>query len=498
MSTKTDSASDQIINDTLCKRLTPHQPPYAKNWKKFDEIVIELSKQFESSSNPYLHTFAQLHVMARVAMHNRHIGRYEMALALYQHLLKYATSNKITPHEFPRYHALHASNVTVLYRNWASMVVSDNQTRNLRNKSIKQAHLVGRYIEMDKNKTTISSNKLLNIAYMYHYNDSKWNRDVATAKMHTEIGNNLHRLYDDDTNPNKQTVRKAEYHFRKALEIHTAKDFGVDSYYFFDAYINYIYEVRNDLRSNKKLIHKLLTRNLEIATREFGKLSLETICCYRAFARYFAYYLNKHEKAIKYYIQALSQLQLCIDSKTVDNVHLNDQHPHLFTLHYTFTQYQNDTAELYDMMGDWRNALKLYEEVILSADAALQLNPSNQSDLIQLVLKYKQDAKKAMLRIKKYTAFEKEKCECKNCRKLRKKSYKKVSKKWVRGREKCLQTKLLNTDIISLKNIAAAKQCSYCNSKKNNLLKCSKCQKAYYCSKKHQKLHWKIHKKDCC
>ena len=41
------------------------------------------------------------------------------------------------------------------------------------------------------------------------------------------------------------------------------------------------------------------------------------------------------------------------------------------------------------------------------------------------------------------------------------------------------------------------KQCSYCNEKKDKLLRCGGCKKVYYCSIDCQRPHWKKHKKIC-
>ncbi len=140
--------------------------------------------------------------------------------------------------------------------------------------------------------------------------------------------------------------------------------------------------------------------------------------------------------------------------------------------------------------------MKFYQHVVVSANVALKLNPPNQMDLKQLVLGYKKDSEKEIARIRKYSAFDKEQCECKRCQKLKGKYYKDMSKRWVRGREKCLQS-VSESQGISLKNMAGAKQCAHCKSRGNNLLKCKRCRKTYYCNKKHQKLHWKVHKLNC-
>lgn len=41
------------------------------------------------------------------------------------------------------------------------------------------------------------------------------------------------------------------------------------------------------------------------------------------------------------------------------------------------------------------------------------------------------------------------------------------------------------------------KNCDQCDKQFDNLLRCSRCQKAVYCSKEHQRAHWKIHKSVC-
>ena len=46
-----------------------------------------------------------------------------------------------------------------------------------------------------------------------------------------------------------------------------------------------------------------------------------------------------------------------------------------------------------------------------------------------------------------------------------------------------------------------AKVCHLCTNEttpdNTPLLQCSRCKKSYYCSKEHQKIHWKVHKKVC-
>eukprot|EP01083_Nonionella_stella_P220639 789204_1 len=384
---RTESVEDKLINDTLVQKLTPSIPPYAKDWTQFDETISELATYIKDhQSNPYFRIFAELHIMARVAMHNRHIGRYEIALALYQHLIEYARSKQMTPNAVPRYYILHTSNLTVLYRDWASMVSSDTETRALRHKAINQGKLMQRYFQIEKRKNA-SSNQLLQIAYAQYYDDSKWNIHIHTAKMHSEIAHNMHRLCDRDRlKPDPQTIRQCEYHFNKALKIHTTNDFGVDTHYFFEMYVNWIYEVRNDLRTNKKLIHKVLIKNLEIANREFGELSLESISCYRGLARYYGDYLSKNDVAIEYFMKALPLLRKCIDAKTVDGIELDDQHPL--------------------WVGRLKDTVEFYKQVVASADMALRVDPSNQTDLKQQILNYKKDAKKTMKTIRKYSAFE--------------------------------------------------------------------------------------------
>lgn len=44
-------------------------------------------------------------------------------------------------------------------------------------------------------------------------------------------------------------------------------------------------------------------------------------------------------------------------------------------------------------------------------------------------------------------------------------------------------------------SIGAAGNCAVCDQPSG--LKCSNCTKAHYCSKEHQKQHWKIHKQIC-
>eukprot|EP01084_Bolivina_argentea_P095998 172568_1 len=51
-----------------------------------------------------------------------------------------------------------------------------------------------------------------------------------------------------------------------------------------------------------------------------------------------------------------------------------------------------------------------------------------------------------------------------------------------------------------MKNICCAKECNLfqCKRKDTKLNKCSKCQSVFYCSKKHQKMDWKIQHRDEC
>jgi hypothetical protein len=48
--------------------------------------------------------------------------------------------------------------------------------------------------------------------------------------------------------------------------------------------------------------------------------------------------------------------------------------------------------------------------------------------------------------------------------------------------------------------ILTVSQCAQCqkSSTDQKLLKCSRCQNCYYCSKECQKIHWKLHKQICC
>ncbi|GMH78502.1 hypothetical protein TrST_g6495, partial [Triparma strigata] len=45
--------------------------------------------------------------------------------------------------------------------------------------------------------------------------------------------------------------------------------------------------------------------------------------------------------------------------------------------------------------------------------------------------------------------------------------------------------------------VASAPQCGFPGCSKPAPLKCSRCKEVRYCSKKHQKTHWKLHKKLC-
>ncbi|KAJ7373155.1 Egl nine 1 [Desmophyllum pertusum] len=43
----------------------------------------------------------------------------------------------------------------------------------------------------------------------------------------------------------------------------------------------------------------------------------------------------------------------------------------------------------------------------------------------------------------------------------------------------------------------SSSSCAFCSAEKTNLLKCSRCKSAFYCSKECQKSHWKAHKANC-
>eukprot|EP01084_Bolivina_argentea_P290128 498304_1 len=501
---------EKAINNTL-SILTQLQPPYTKMWSKFDNMIIELSKSecwspIGSVVNIYDQIFAQLNLINRVAMSHRFNGRFEISLSTYDHLQSFAQSRGVSYTLFPKCFVFTSHNITVLYRDWSEKLeIRSNEYKSVLNKAIKQTYFTEKCIKCIEYKTTTKMrNKLLYQAYVKYFRNQSpnINIDLFKASMYYHRALLQHSVNVLSPELNKRILRQTELNWNKAFEIFMAPniDFTEQTFYFIAAYVYWLFEMRNKIRLNRKMIDRLLKRNLHFAFEEFGELSEHIAHSYRAFGVYYGVHYINYRKSIKYFQKAIDALHKCIQKQSIDNIQFDkyedDKNPLLLKIYHKLAQYNYELGQICELNGDLYSALEAYEQCMSDAMEGLLINVLDQIYVKKDILHLQIKAKDEINRIESYNHKTKENARCKNCQKCRKKQREMEHKQSSSEKARFLKSNSEKQDII-LRNLANSKQCEFCHNKGRKLKKCSNCYSVYYCNKKCQKSNWKYHKIIC-
>eukprot|EP01084_Bolivina_argentea_P073977 134212_1 len=486
----------RIINHVYSQDLLPLQPShndsYAAAWKEFDQLLFEIAWSLltdmckellkRATSLQMMFDITKLFIcnsMHKIAIHNRHEGRYDDASNLYNHILDFMKVKNITTNEFP----LHISNIylsmCIVYLHYPSM----NER--------KRAQMTIKYclksLECVKIAKRLKNENINKYKYQFKMRNDCFDEIIIEGGAYHHMANANKYLNND---------KQRNIYFEKAFQIFsnindkncasTAAKMQV--HYFMYDYLKWIM-VKYPLKK-KQLIQKLLKSNTNFSMKHFGELSVELADNYQTMADYQMYLLQKFKNAVKNY-----NISLDISLKVFNGFMLNNKAFIACNLvQDTIIPVYNSLGIISERFSDFCKAKHCYQ----SGMKFVRFLFKQKIKTIELIEREK-EFKLGLKRINnKNNNDEVHPMDCKICKQCTKAIYEPLIKHGSKKYRKKIGQKQEKSECnLVLKNIAKYKWCKYCKDKNRKLFLCNGCKKVYYCSHNHQKRDWKQHKISC-
>ena len=413
--------------------------------------------------------------MSRVAINHRYKCRFQLALDVYQHIEAFSRASQVSANECARMFIVMASNKTVLYFRWAERFNSEtSKYRELMNEALLQTQITAKYHQMD-HAQKLPKDARMRRAYLR----------AACEDGNADIRNVIAKNYLYSAMISDNIGISSRQAWAKAFELFTAPGmkFTIEMMNFTNCYTDQLLKLN---RVDHATAAKIAWRTIGFSAQEFGKLSFEAIDIYRRAAIY-CIYAGRFVKGIKLMQQCVDICKQCLVGEAVHSTRLEEFNRSNFEarVHEMMSQSLNDLGEFHLLNLDLDAALQAHRESVIVAEIVLRMQPAGAPNLcwwtassIKAVSKIVQNP--GVVRADKA----KERKQNKRNAKIKRVII------W-------LQAKEYSQQVVVLLNMAAMRQCAHCKGRANKLQMCSRCKNAFYCNKRHQKMHWEQHRLKC-